>query len=86
MRTIQLIHQASNDIYGARQSEAPSVEYLLAELRCAALRVRLWQSDIDAVGLALKAGLISPDQAVEHLADCGVLRLLGLREEQEAAA
>jgi len=60
-------------------------EYLLAELRAASLRARLWQADIDAVGLALKAGLISPDQAVEHLSDCGLLRLLGLREEQEAA-
>ena len=62
-------------------------EYLLAELRAAALRgARLWQSDIDAIGLALKAGLISPDQAVEHLADCGVLCLVGLREEHGAAA
>ena len=60
-------------------------EYLLAEFRAAALRARLWQADIDAVGLALKAGLISPDQAVEHLSDCGLLRLLGLREEQETA-
>ena len=40
-------------------------EYLLAELRVAALRARLWQADIDAVGLALKAGLISPDQAAQ---------------------
>jgi hypothetical protein len=61
-------------------------EYLLAELRAAALRARLWQADIDAIGLALKAQLISPDQAVEHLSDCGLLRLLGLREEQEEAA
>ena len=30
-------------------------EYLFAELRAAALRARLWQADIDAVGLALKA-------------------------------
>jgi len=60
-------------------------EYLLAELRAATLRARLWQADIDVVGLALKAGLISPDQAVEHLSDCGLLRLLALREEQEAA-
>jgi hypothetical protein len=51
-------------------------EYLLA---------RLWQADIDAVGLALKASLISPDQAVEHLSDSGLLRLLAVREEQEAA-
>jgi hypothetical protein len=61
-------------------------EYLLAELRAAAVRARLWQAGIDAVELALKAGLISPDQAVEHLADCGVLPLVGLREEQEEAA
>jgi hypothetical protein len=60
-------------------------EYLLAELRAAALRARLWQADTDAVGLALKAGLISPDQALEHLSDCGLLRLLGVREGQEAA-
>ena len=60
-------------------------EYLLAELRAAALRARLWQADIDAVGLALKAGLISPDQAVEHLSDCGLLLLLAVPHEQEAA-
>ena len=60
-------------------------EYLLAELRAAALRTRLLQADIDAVGLVLKAGLISPDQAIEHLSDCGLLHLVGLREEQEAA-
>jgi hypothetical protein len=61
-------------------------EYLLAEFRVAALRARLWQADIDAIGLALKAGLISFDQAVEHLSDCGFLRLVGLRGEQEEAA
>jgi hypothetical protein len=38
-------------------------DYLLAELRCASLRARLWQADIDAVGLALKAGLIEPEGA-----------------------
>jgi hypothetical protein len=65
---------------------ATNTEYLLSELRCASLRARLLQSDIDAIGLALKAGLISSDRAVEHLADCGLLRLLGLRQEQEAAA
>jgi hypothetical protein len=61
-------------------------EYLLAELRAAALRARLWQADIEAVGLALKAGLISSDQAVEHLSDCGLMRLLGVREEREVTS
>ena len=28
------------------------------------MRARLWQSDIEAVGMALKAGLIEPEQAL----------------------
>ena len=52
------------------------VEYLLAELRCASLQARLWQADIDAVGLALKAGWIKPEQAIETLADCDCLQLI----------
>src|SRR5262249_1654054 len=56
-------------------------EYLIAELRCASLRARLWQADIDAVGLALKAGLVEPEQALELLADCDCLQLVGIRDE-----
>jgi hypothetical protein len=52
------------------------VDYLLAELRCAVLRARLWESDITAVALALKGGLISPDEALENLHDCGALHLV----------
>jgi hypothetical protein len=55
-------------------------DYLITELRCASLRARLWQADIDAVGLALKAGLVEPEQALELLADCDCLHLVGVRE------
>jgi hypothetical protein len=55
-------------------------DYLLAELRCAALRARLWQADIDAVGLALKSGLIEPEQALELLADCDCLQLVSPKD------
>ncbi|PWT84406.1 MAG: hypothetical protein C5B56_15655 [Proteobacteria bacterium] len=58
-------------------------EYLLAELRCASMRARLRVADIDAVGKALAAGLIEPDQALELLDDCDCLFLVGLREEKE---
>ena len=51
--------------------------YLLAELRCASLRLRIERSDIDAIGLALKGGLITPDQAIALLDDCDVLRRVG---------
>ena len=56
------------------------VDYLLAELRCASLRARLWQADIDAVGLALKGGLIEPEQALELLNDCDWLQLIEPRD------
>jgi hypothetical protein len=57
-------------------------DYLLGELRCAVLRARLWEADITAVALALKAGLVEPEQALELLADCDALHLVGaVREE-----
>jgi hypothetical protein len=50
--------------------------YLLQELRVASLKARLWQADIDAVGLALKGALISPDQALGMLQECDCLHLI----------
>jgi hypothetical protein len=55
-------------------------DYLLAELRCAALRARLLQADLDAVGMALKAGLVEPEQALELLADCDCLQFISPKE------
>jgi len=52
------------------------VDYLLAELRCAVLRARLWESDITAVALALKNGLVTPEQALALLHECEALHLL----------
>jgi hypothetical protein len=51
-------------------------EYLLAEIRCAVIRDKLWQNDLAAIGIALKAGFISADDALAHLADCDALRLV----------
>jgi hypothetical protein len=39
--------------------------FVLAALRSASLRVRLIGNDIDAAGIALKGGLISPEIALE---------------------
>jgi hypothetical protein len=55
-------------------------DYLLAELRCASLRARLWQFDIEAISIALKAGWITPEQGVEALADCNCLQLIEPKE------
>jgi hypothetical protein len=61
-------------------------EYLLAELRCASLRARLIQADIDAVGIALKDGRITPEQALELLHDCNVLWIVGAEPSPDAEA
>jgi hypothetical protein len=59
-------------------------EYLLAEFRCASLRARILQADIEAVGLALKGGIISADQALALLDDCDALRIVGRPPERPA--
>jgi hypothetical protein len=51
-------------------------EYLLAELRCASLRARLAQADIEAIGLALKGELLTIEDALELLSDCDALRYI----------
>jgi hypothetical protein len=51
-------------------------DYVLAELRCALLRAKLWQADIESIGKALAAGWISPEQAVQALAECDCLQLV----------
>lgn len=55
----------------------PRKAYLLAELRCALLRARIAQADIEAVGIALKANMISPDAACILLDEAGCLGFLG---------
>jgi len=49
-------------------------DYLVQEFRCAALRAQLEAADLEAIGLALKAGLITAEQALENAADCNCLR------------
>jgi hypothetical protein len=66
-------------VHPAAQNGGPPMnytDYLLAELRCAALRARILASDVDAIGLALKNGLVTPDQAVDLMADSGVLQFV----------
>jgi hypothetical protein len=50
-----------------------SAEMLLALLRVESLRLRAIQADVDAIGVALKGGLISPAQAVAHMHDLGIV-------------
>jgi hypothetical protein len=69
-----------------RMSVGDRKEYLLGELRCASLRARLAHADIDAVGLALRGGLISCEEAIELLADCEALGFIEPRRPTERSA
>jgi hypothetical protein len=48
-------------------SEKERTAFLLAVLRCGALRARLVACEIDAIGIALRGGMIDPDTAVAWL-------------------
>ena len=58
--------------------------FVLSELHRASLRCRLWAADLDSIGVALRADLISSEQALELL-DPGALAFVGLREEGGAS-
>jgi len=49
---------------------------VMRELRCAGLRARLAVNEIDAMTVALGVGFIGSDNALEHLAEIGALRLV----------
>jgi hypothetical protein len=61
-------------------------EYLIQEFRCAVLRARLEAADLEAIGLALKAGLVDAEQALDLAADCNCLRWIQPTVPAEAAA
>ena len=61
-----------NNISDARR------DYLLAEFRCALIRVRLAQLDIEAVACALKHNVVTPEQAIALFFDSDGVRLVGL--------
>lgn len=48
-------------------------ELLLSALRSAALRCKLDLNEIESVGIALKAGWITPEYAIAWIADVGLI-------------
>jgi len=53
-------------------------EFVLAQLRCASLRVQLLLIEVDTLGLGVRAGFIPVENAIEMLGDMGALDLVGL--------
>jgi hypothetical protein len=65
----------ANDTEGARR------EYVLAEFRCALIKAKLAQLDIEAVALALKNNMLTPEQAATMFWDSEAIQFLGLELE-----
>ena len=53
-------------------------DYVLAEFRCALIRTRLAQLDIEAVACALKHRIITADQALAFFLNTDAAQTLGL--------
>ena len=51
-------------------------DYVVHELRCAELRARLMVNNIEAMTIALGAGLVNADTALAHLHEIGALHLI----------
>jgi hypothetical protein len=63
--------------------------FMLARLRTAHLRARLYMLEIEEIGIALKANMITPETAVAWLADVNASVFLGHADEpspQDATA
>ena len=54
-------------------------EYILAEFRCALIKARLAQCDIEAVAIALKNRIVTPEQAAAMFWDSNAVQFLGLQ-------
>ncbi len=62
-------------------------EFLLAELKCAALRSRLVTVEIDWIEVALRGNFITEDEAIAWLHQSGGLQFIAVpRIELEATA
>lgn len=52
-------------------------DFLLSALRAASLRAKMYEVEINSIGIALKGGMITVDQAVKWVKDIGAMELVG---------
>ena len=51
-------------------------EFLLSALRGAGLRCKLYENEINSIGISLKAGLVTVPQALVWIKDAGIAELV----------
>ena len=72
-------HSLSVSDVQADRGMLPDTEFLLSALRVATLRARLAANELDMIGVALKRGLVSYDDAVAWLHDIDLLDQVAYR-------
>ena len=53
-------------------------DYVLAEFRCALVKAKLAQLEIETIAIALKGNLVSPEQAMVMFCDSEPIAFLGI--------
>jgi hypothetical protein len=56
-------------------------EFMLCALRCASVRAKLLENEINSIGVALKGKMISPQVALDWATDIGARDLIGFIPE-----
>jgi hypothetical protein len=56
--------------------ECDRKEFLLSALRGASLRARLYEVEINSIGVALKSDMVTCDVAMQWIKDIGALELM----------
>ncbi len=60
-------------------------EFLLSALRAASLRARIFEVDVNTVGIALKSGMVTVPQALKWIRDIGALESMGTIPDEIAS-
>lgn len=76
---------SSNGAPNSYQPDEDS-EILLALMRCANIRLKLMQTELDEVGVSLRYGVISPDAAIAWLKEIDAAQFCLLPPALEATA
>ena len=58
-------------------SDCTHREFLLSALRAASLRAKLFDAEINSIGIALRENMITPEQAIKWIKDIGALEAIG---------
>ena len=53
-------------------------EFLLSALRAAALRAKLFEADVNSIGIALRANMVTNEQALKWIQDIGAMEAVGM--------